>query len=163
MLRKITLDKISRLDLELARSNGALVGNFRIGIEDASPSALPIRLGIALIGLLLTLPAALGIAGGFLKQFFGISSFYDSVTTWNHTLMTGSLFIGAPLALILGVLAVTRVGFTRAQDRIKTFLAVQASPLVLFTIAVALVVVALFWGHLVADAWACMRGITSAC
>lgn len=162
MLRKITLDKISRLDLELARSNGEIVGNFRIGIEDARESRL--RAGIALIGLLVTLPAALGLAAGFLKQFLGFSLFYDVVTSWDyHAVTWSSLFIGAPLALILGVVAVTRVGFTRAQDRIKTFLTVQASPLVLFTIAVALVVVALFWGHLVADAWACMRGITSAC
>jgi hypothetical protein len=161
MLRQITLNKISRLDLELARSNGAIEGSFRIGIEDADVSR--IRLGIALLGLLLTLPAALGLAAGFLKQFFGIASFYDSVTSWNHTMMWSSLFIGAPLALILGVLAVTRVGFTRAQDRIKTFLSVQANPLLLLSIAVALVVVALFWGHLLADELACLRGVRSAC
>ncbi len=171
-LRRISLNKISRLDLELARSNGAIVGNFRIGIQDANTNALRIRMGIALIGLLVTLPAALGLAAGFLKQFhlpwravpgFGIASFYDSMTSWNHTMMWSSLFIGAPLALVSGVVAITRIGFTRAQDKIKTFLAVQVNPLVLFAIAVPLAVVVLFWGHLVADTWACMRGITSAC
>jgi len=161
MIRKISLNKISRLDLELGRSNGAIVGNFRVGFEDASASR--IRMGIALIGLLVTLPAALGLAAGALKQFFGIASFYDSMATWNMTLMKGSLFIGAPLALILGVIAITRVGFTRAQDRIKTFLAVQTNPFILLAIAIAFAVVALFWGHLIADGWACTRGITSAC
>jgi hypothetical protein len=161
MIRKITLNKISRLDLELGRSNGGIVGNFRLGIEDASGEGMPLRVGIALIGLLVTLPAALGLTAGFLKQFFGTASFYDSVTTWNHAMMWSSLFIGAPVALIASVVAVTRVGFTRTQDKIKTFLAIQVSPFVLFTLAIALVVVALFWGHLIADA--CARGISSAC
>ncbi len=162
-LRRISLNKISRLDLELARSNGAIVGNFRIGIQDANTNALRIRMGIALIGLLVTLPAALGLAAGFLKQFFGIPAFYDSMQTWGMTLMKASLFIGAPLALIAGVLAVARVGVARAQDHINAFLSVRVNPIVLFSIAIALAVVAIFYGHLVADGWACMRGISSAC
>ncbi len=157
------MNKISRLDVELGRANGAIVGNFRIGVEDARGNGYAVRMVIALLGLLVTLPAALGLAAGFVKQVLGIATFYDSMSMWNQTLMKGSLFIGAPLALIAGVLAVTRVGFARAQDKLKTSLAVQVNPIVLLSIAVALAVVAIFYGHLLADGWACLRGIAKAC
>ncbi len=157
------MNKISRLDVEVGRANGAIVGNFRLGFEDARVNGYAFRMSIALLGLLLTLPAALRLAAGFLKQFFGVAPFYDSMQTWNQTLMWTSLFIGAPLALLAGVITVTRVGLSRAQDRINAFLSVRVNPIVLFTIAISLAVVAIFWGHLLVDGWACMRGIASAC
>jgi hypothetical protein len=157
------MNKVSRLDIELGRVNGTIVGNFWIGIEAAPGNGYAVRMGIALIGILATLPAALGLAAGFTKQFLGIPAIYDSVQLWNETLMKGSLFVGAPLALVLGVLAIARVGLSRAQDTIKTFVAVEMNPLLLVSLALALGVVALFYGHLLVDGWACLRGITKAC
>lgn len=165
MLRKLTrANAISRVDLEFNRAGSAIVGQFRVGIEHAREEhAWPVRLIVAGIGILLTFPAALVISSGVLKQFFGAPALFDAVAAWNHTLVVGSLFVGAPLALIANLLAVTRVGFQRAEGKINTFLTLEASPVQLLIIAIALGVVALWWGHLLADELACLRGVHSAC
>ncbi|MBI3740397.1 MAG: hypothetical protein HY257_01405 [Chloroflexi bacterium] len=109
------------------------------------------------------MPAVIGTIGGILKQFFGLPFLFDAVVSWNEPIAKASLFIGAPLALVANLLAVTRIGFQRAEGKISTFLALEASPLVLFVLGMAFIVVALFWGHLFADGLACIRVVRAAC
>lgn len=74
-----------------------------------------------------------------------------------------SLFVGIPVAFVLNVWRIGRVGVRLQDGEMEGLLALEFAPLHLIVIAIAFVIGGLFVGHLAADSYACMHGIRTAC
>jgi len=74
-----------------------------------------------------------------------------------------SLFIGLPVAFVINLWPITRIGLHRGAGEVEGVVALELAPLQLFVVLVALIAGGLFAGHLAADSYACLTGVRSAC
>ncbi len=117
------------------------------------------------VGILLVLPSVLALGFGALKYNLGLPYLYDAAFASSVfvTLATASLFLGTPLALLLNLLAITRLRSTRQPSSISTSMTLKPTLGHLLILGVALLMAAAFFGHLIADGLACFYGRKSAC
>ncbi len=154
---------VGELELELQPRALSVAGQFRIGAPQGE--ATPTSRTPLLVSALLVAPALVTLVAGILRAQLGLPSLFDIISQ-NPALsliVTVSLFLGAPIAVILNVVPIMRWSLSRADGKIATKLVLKPTLLHLVIGGIALLVVAMFFGHLLADEFACMRGITSAC
>ncbi len=157
-----TLAMEGTLELELSPRPLALAGHFHLAADTAErPARWTLLLLIA--GIVLVLPGALVLAGSILEQFLRIAWLYDIAMAMPAIIPALSLFVGAPLALLLNILPIVPLALVRQDGKISAGLTVTPNLVQLLLIVVALGVAGVFFGHLVADGLACFRGIKSAC
>lgn len=122
------------------------------------------RTWTALMGLVFLLPfAALVVAAalnplGWPAPFQWIGSSTPAILA-----ASVSVFVGIPVAFVVNLWRIARVGLRRAPGALEGLLALEFAPLHLAVVVVALVMGGLFVGHLAADSYACLNGIRSAC
>lgn len=154
---------IGELDLELSPRPLALAGQFRL----AAPEGENARLHVMplVVGALLVAPATVLLFAGVLRAQLGFPPLFD-VISQNPILSliaATSLFLGAPVAVVLSLLPIMHWSLSRAGRKIATSLVFRPTFLHLVIAGIALFVVAVFIGHLIADEFACIRGIATAC
>lgn len=118
----------------------------------------------ALVGMVLVLPfAALVVANGL--HALGIDTPMRWIGSSSAAIIAASLslFVGIPVAFVINLWRIVRVGVRRRQGELEGLLALEFAPLHLVVVVVALGIGALFVGHLAADAYACLNGVRSAC
>lgn len=123
-----------------------------------------IRQWFGIFGLVLVAPFALLFAAGAL-HFLGVSGPYEWIASNATAILaaTISLVVGLPVAFVLNVWPITRLGIRRNAGGLEGLVALEFAPLHLVVVVVAVIVGGLFVGHLGADAYACMNGVHSAC
>jgi hypothetical protein len=167
MYNSLRWSLVGHLELEAHFRPLSFAGQFRIGTSEANIAEQQKRLrSVAMIiGALLVLPGALALLFGMLKYPFGLAYLYDAAfsSSFFVTLATASLFLGTPLALLLNILAILRLSLIRQPDGISTSVTLEPTLWHLLVLGVAFLVAAAFFGHLVADGFACFRGVKSAC
>jgi hypothetical protein len=167
MYNSLRWSLVGHLELEAHLRPLSFSGQFRIGASEANIGQQQNRLqSIAMIiGALLVLPGALALLFGMLKYPFGFAYLYDTAFASSVfvNLATASLFLGTPLALLLNILAVLHLSLTRQSDGIATSVTLEPTLVHLVVLGVAFLVASAFFGHLVADGFACFRGVRSAC
>jgi hypothetical protein len=154
---------IGEVELELQPRPLLLAGQFRVGAPVGE--ATPLRLRPLVISALLVAPALVTLVAGVLRAQLGLPYLFDALSH-NPALsliVAASLFLGAPIAVILNVLPIMRWRLSRVDGKIATSLVLKPTLVHLLIGGLALLVVAVFFGHLIADEFACLRGITSAC
>jgi hypothetical protein len=119
---------------------------------------------IGIVGLVCIAPfIALLIAS--LLRIAGIAAPYAWISDSSVAILAGtmSLFVGIPVAIVINLWRIARVGVHRASGALDGLVALEFAPLHLLVVMAALVVGGLFVGHLAADAYACWNGVRSAC
>ena len=156
---------VGTLEIELQKRPWGVAGRFSVcpAAADQAPSkqsAAPV-----VVGALLVLPAFLALAAGFLRAQLGVPGVFDAVsrTPALSLVVLLSLFAGAPLAVLINLLPIVKLGLKRDDDEIAATLALTPNLVELGLLVIALAVAGVFFGHLVADQVACWRGIASAC
>lgn len=161
------LSLVGHLDLEGHLRPLSLAGRFRIETTatDITETRKRFQFVAMMIGVLLVLPGALALLIGLSRYPLGLPNLYDVAFASSAfvLLATASLFLGTPLALLLNILAILRLSFTRQPDGISTSVALEPTLVHLLVLGIAFLVAAAFFGHLVADGLACFYGGKSAC
>ena len=122
------------------------------------------RTWTALFGLVLLLPfTALLVATSL--HGVGVNAPFQWIGSSTPAIVAAavSLFIGIPVALVVNLWRIVRLGIRRGQGELEGLLALEFAPLHLVVVLVAVVVGSLFVGHLAADSYACLNGVRSAC
>ncbi len=158
---------VGHLELEAHLRPLSCAGQFRMGTLSANDAKHHTRREntLLMIGVLLVLPGLLALLFGWLKYNLGLPTMYDTAfsSAIFVTLATASLFLGTPLALVLNLFPILRLSFTRQPDGVTTAVTVEPTLWQVLILGVAFLIAAAFFGHLVADAFACFRGLKSAC
>ena len=154
---------VGEIDLELSPRPLAVAGQFRIAAPEGENA--PLHLTPLVVGAVLAAPAALALFAGVLRAQLGFPSVFDAIShnPLLSLIVAASLFLGAPIAVLLSVLPIMHWSHSRAGGKIATSLVFQPTFVHLAIAGIALFVVAVFFGHLLADEVACIRGITTAC
>jgi hypothetical protein len=154
---------VGELALELQPRPLSLAAQFRITAPEGETS--PLRLPALAVGALLVAPAAIALLAAVLGAQLGFPSISDAIgqNPGLALIVKASLFVGAPLAVVLCLLPIMHWSLSRAEGKIATSLVFKPTFVHLVIGGIALLVVTVFFGHLVADEFACWRGITSAC
>lgn len=124
----------------------------------------PARTWTAVVGLVLLLPFIALIAAGGLHTL-GLESPMQAIGSSSVAIIAASvsLFVGIPVAFVINLWRIVRVGLRREDGELEGLLALEFAPFHLVVVAAALVIAALFVGHLGADSYACWKGVRSAC
>lgn len=124
----------------------------------------PTRSWSAIVGLALIVPFAAFIAASLLNGI-GLKAPMQWIGSSSVAILavSVSIFVGIPVAFVVNLWDIGRVGVRRRHGELEGLLALEFAPLHLIVIAVALVIGGLFVGHLAADSYACMNGIRTAC
>ena len=118
----------------------------------------------ALLGLLLLLPF-IALVGANALHAAGVQAPMQWIGSSSIAIIAASvsLFVGIPVALVVNLLRILRIGLRRHHGEVEGLLALEFAPLHIAVAAAALVIGALFVGHLAADSYACLNGVRSAC
>jgi hypothetical protein len=118
-----------------------------------------------MVGALLVLPSVLGLALSLVRSTLGVPDLYEVMfsSPLFRIAASASLFLGAPLAVFLNLLAISHLSVTRSPGSVATVVTFKLTLWHVVVLAVAFAVTTLFYGHLVADGLACWRGVQSAC
>lgn len=124
----------------------------------------PARTWTAVLGLVLLLPFIAIIAAGLLHRL-GLESPMQWIGSSSAAIIAASvsLFVGIPVAFVINLWRIVRVGLRHEEGELEGLLALEFAPLHLAVVTAALVIGALFVGHLAADSYACWKGVRSAC
>jgi hypothetical protein len=122
------------------------------------------RTWVGLLGLACIAPFVVLLAAASLRGV-GLTAPYDSISGSSFAILaaTLSLFVGIPVALAVNLWRITRLGVQRNGVALEGLVALEFAPLHLIVVMIALVVAALFVGHLAVDSYACLNGLHSAC
>jgi hypothetical protein len=122
------------------------------------------RTWAALLGLVCISPFIALIAASLLRGA-GITAPYDALSGSSLAILaaTLSLFVGIPVAIVVNLWRITRIGVQRGDGALEGLVALELAPLHLVVVMIALAVAALFVGHLAADSLACLNGVRTAC
>ncbi len=122
------------------------------------------RLWTALAGLLLITPFTALLAAGALHGL-GIAAPFDWIGSSPPAILAASvsLFVGIPVAFVINLWRIVRLGLRRGSGTLEGLLALEFAPLHLVVVVAALLIGGLFVGHLAADSYACLNGVRSAC
>ncbi len=118
----------------------------------------------AVVGLVLLLPfVALVVAT--LLHGAGVTAPLDWIGSSPYAIVSASvsLFVGIPVALVVNLWRIVRLGVRREPGGLEGLVAVEFAPLHLIVVMAAAAVAVLFVGHLAADSYACLNGVHSAC
>lgn len=154
---------VGELELELQPRSRSLAGQFRLAAPEGE--IRPLHATPLVAGALLIAPASITLLAGVLRAQLGIPSLFDTISR-NPALsliVAGSLFLGAPIAALLSILPIMHWSLTHADGKIATALVFKPTLVHLIIGGFALLVAGVFFGHLIADEFACWRGIASAC
>lgn len=129
----------------------------------ARPSAAA-RYAAGILGLVLVMPFVALVLAGFLRPT-GLDAPYTWISSTPVAILAASvsLFIGLPVAFVINLWPITRLGLHRGAGELEGVAAIEVAPLQLSVVLVALIVGGLFAGHLAADSYACLKGVRSAC
>ena len=122
------------------------------------------RTWAAVFGLLCIAPFSLLLAAAILRGA-GIAEPYALISNSEIAIVAGtiSLFFGIPVAIAVNLWRISRIGIKRDGGVLEGLLALEFAPFHLIVVAGALLLAALFVGHLAADTLACVDGVKSAC
>ena len=117
-----------------------------------------------IVGVVLLTPFIILVAAGLLKSV-GIGQPYEWLATSPAAIIaaTISLFIGIPVAIVMNLWRIARVGLRREAGALDGLLALEFAPLHLVVVLAALAIGGAFVAHLAADSYACIHGVRSAC
>ncbi|MBV9101069.1 MAG: hypothetical protein JOZ46_11155 [Candidatus Dormibacteraeota bacterium] len=120
------------------------------------------RRWLVLLAAVLTVPFAAALAAAAVDSAIHAAPAHAAVAAgspgWARLIL-----LGPPLALILLALSRVRLHAQRDEGRWTGTVSAQLGWLELAVGLLALAVVVVFFGHLVADSWACANGVHSAC
>ena len=143
---------VGHLLLEARLRPISFTGHFRIGSSEAILAASQKRFENALlvIGTLLVLPGALGLVLALLKSNLGMPNLYNAAFSSAAFVVLAkvSLFLGTPLALLSNLLAIIHVRVARQHSGISTSVTLEPTLAHLPVLAIALLVLAFFFGLL---------------
>lgn len=147
------------LSLSLSLTLGAPPGRW----SRPRPSAVA-RHAAGILGVVLVVPFVALVLAGLLRAA-GLEAPYAWISNTPVAILAASvsLFIGLPVAFVINLWPITRLGLHRAAGELEGVVALEVAPLQLSVVLVALVVGALFVAHLGADSYACLKGVRSAC
>ncbi len=153
------------LELDFQRHPLSLGGQFHLAGLDEPARPTGRRTVTLVASAALVLPAFVALAAGFLRAQLGYPALFDLVSSTPSLslLVVLSIFIGAPAAVLLILLPIVEFGLTRRSDGFSAKLALRPDPVQLVILLTAIAVVGVFFGHLIADQFACWRGVKSAC
>jgi hypothetical protein len=151
------------LEIELQPRPLMLAGQFHLAAAD--PGRARVRIAPLVVSAVLVAPAAFGLIAGVLRAQAGVAAPFDLIsgTPALSAIIAASLFVGAPLAVLMNLLPILRFSLQRQDGKLSTTVALKPNLLQLAVLVVAVGVAGVFFGHLVADELACLRGIKSAC
>ena len=136
---------------------GASLGFDRVRGEPA-----PGQSWLPLLAAILTLPFTVALAAAAISN--AVRSAGDAGPHGAGPLRLGLVIAFGPVAaLLLFAIARIRVHFGHQDGRWVGRISARLNGWELAVLLVALAVVAVFFGHLVADSWACANGLRSAC
>ncbi|MGZ4172152.1 MAG: hypothetical protein ACXVRN_12375 [Solirubrobacteraceae bacterium] len=147
------------LSLSVSITLGALPGRWtRARPSDAA------RFAAGILGIILVVPFVALVLAGLLRAA-GLGAPYTWISSTPVAILAASvsLFIGLPVAFVINLWPITRIGLHRGAGELEGVVALEVAPLQLSVVLVALIVGGLFAGHLAADSYACLRGVRSAC
>ena len=118
----------------------------------------------AVTGLVLIAPFIALVGAGLLRSL-GYGAAYGWIAGSSIAILaaTVSLFIGIPVAVAMNLWRITHLGMRRETGGIEGLVALELAPLHLAVVGLAVVIGAMFVGHLAADSYACVNGVRSAC
>jgi hypothetical protein len=118
----------------------------------------------AVFGFLLILPFAALLVANALSRF-GVQAPFHWIGSSTVAIVAASLslFVGIPVAFVINLWRIVRLGVRRRQGELDGMLALEFAPLQLAVVVAAVVIGGLFVGHLAADSYACLNGVRSAC
>lgn len=124
----------------------------------------PARTWTGVLGLVLLLPFMALLAASLLHGL-GLQSPMHWIGSSSIAILAASvsLFVGIPVAFVINLWRILRVGLRSEQGGLEGLLALEFAPLHLAVVLVAFAIGVLFVGHLAADSYACMNGVRSAC
>ena len=122
------------------------------------------RTWIGLVGVVCIAPFIVLVAAALLRGV-GVTALYDWISGSSVAILgaTISLFIGIPVAIVLNLWRIVRVGLRRGSGAIDGLVALEFAPLHLFVVLAAGLIGVMFVGHLAADSYACFNGVRTAC
>ena len=129
-----------------------------------SPPKGRARTWVGLLGLVCIAPFVALLAATLLRAI-GVGEPYEWLAGSSVAILaaTVSLFIGIPVAIAANLWRVARFGVQRRAGALEGLVAFELAPLHLIVLLTAVVIAALFVGHLAADSYACFNGVRSAC
>lgn len=122
------------------------------------------RTWTAVIGLALVLPFTALLVAGVLNTL-GVNAPMGWIGSSTAAIVAVyvSVLFGIPIALVLNVWPISRVGMRRRDGEVEGLVALEFAPLHLIVIAIAVIVGGILVGHLALDSFACMNGVHTAC
>lgn len=117
-----------------------------------------------IIGAFLVAPFVALVVAALLRAT-GLDAPYSWISSTPVAILAASLslFIGLPVAFVINLWPITRLGFNLRVGELEGVVALEVAPLQLAVVLVTLIVGGLFAAHLAADSYACLNGIRSAC
>ncbi len=150
---------------ELAIGLGRGRADARLAFTSGRRDPVRVNPWILVAALALTLPFAVGLTAAAVTSAAHTKA--GSVPTWLYGAGTPGagrlLALGPPLALLLLALSRIRLHAAREAGRWVGRVTARLSAWELAVGLVALAVAALFFGHLLADSFACANGLRTAC
>jgi hypothetical protein len=122
------------------------------------------RTWIGLLGLVCIAPFVVLLAATVLKGI-GVEQPYAWISQSEAAIIAGtvSLFVGIPVAVVINLWRIGRLGLKRHDGGLEGLIALEFAPLHLIVLLMAIAVGGLFVGHLAVDSYACLNGVRSAC
>lgn len=119
---------------------------------------------VGLVGLVCIAPFIVLLAATLLRAV-GLAAPYQWLAGSSTAIVaaTISLFVGIPVAVVMNLWRIARVGVHRRTGALDGLIALEVAPLHLIVVLTAVAIGALFVGHLAADSYACLNGVRSAC
>lgn len=132
--------------------------------EGWSPPKARARTWVGLLGLVCIAPFVALLLATLLRAV-GLDAPYAWLAGSPTAIIaaTISLFVGIPVAIAVTLWRIARVGLQRRTGAVEGLLAFELAPLHLIVLVTAILVGALFVGHLAVDSYACLNGVRSAC
>ena len=149
-----------RAEFEVALGQGRARAS--LGFERAHGEPVPGQPWLPALAAILTLPFAVALAAVAISNAVGSGAGPGSHGPGALGLVRVIAF-GPVAALLLFAIARIRVHAGRQDGRWVGRVSARLSAWELAVSLIALAVVAVFFGHLVADSWACANGVRSAC
>jgi hypothetical protein len=154
------------LRLRVRAGRGSLAAGLRLARAQADGPTVPATTQVG-VSLLLVGPLILALAATGLHAF-GVTGPQDILRAvegggFGTVALHGLVWLGPALAVVLNIVWMTRLQVARPAGRISADITLRLGVVRILVLILVLVMAAAFYGHLVADAIACSRGVGSAC
>ncbi len=118
------------------------------------------------VSVLLVAPLAIALVAGASHEATGLTLLPAGLpnTVVSSLALALSAFLGPPLAVLMNLVAMSHVSLSRSRhERISGEIAMTFGVLQGIVVVLAVLLAVAFYGHLLADAFACANGVRSAC